>query len=63
MKIRITSGLNDTKKILDEVLPSDFIVPRVGDFIYYSNSKYIVNRVIIDYDYREIAVWVKDFED
>jgi len=61
MKIKITAGLNDTKKTLDDVLPSDFIVPRVGDIIYYSNSRYIVDRVIIDYDYNEINVWVKDF--
>jgi hypothetical protein len=63
MKIKITSGLHDTKKTLDDVLPSDFIVPRVGDIIYYSNSRYIVDRVIIDYDYNEINVWVKDFND
>jgi hypothetical protein len=63
MKIKITSGLHDTKKTLDDVLPSDFIVPRVGDIIYYSNSRYIVDRVIIDYDYNEINVWVKDYND
>ena len=63
MKIKITAGLHDTKKTLDDVLPSDFIVPRVGDIIYYSNSRYIVDRVIIDYDYNEINVWVKDFND
>jgi hypothetical protein len=61
MRIKITSGLNDTKKTLDNDLPSNFIVPRVGDIIYYSNSRYIVDRVIIDYDYKEIGVWVKDF--
>jgi|LauGreDrversion4_2_1035121.scaffolds.fasta_scaffold3341660_2 hypothetical protein len=63
MKIKITAGLHDTKKTLDDVLPSDFIVPRVGDIIYYSNSRYIVDRVTIDYDYNEINVWVKDFND
>lgn len=63
MKIKITAGLHDTKKTLDDVLPSDFIVPRVGDIIYYSNSRYIVDRVIIDYDYNEINVWVKDYND
>jgi len=63
MKIKITSGLHDTKKTLDDVLPSNFIVPRVGDIIYYSNSRYIVDRVIIDYDYNEINVWVKDYND
>jgi hypothetical protein len=63
MIIKITSGLGDTEKIFDDnddVL-SDFIVPRVGDIIYYSNSRYIVDRVIIDYDYNEIGVWVKDY--
>ena len=63
MKIKITAGLHDTKKTLDDVLPSDFMVPRVGDIIYYSNSRYIVDRVIIDYDYNEINVWVKDYND
>ncbi len=65
MVIKITSGLNDTLKIFDDnddVL-SDFMVPRVGDIIYYSNSRYIVDRVIIDYDYDEIGVWVKDCSD
>jgi hypothetical protein len=63
MKLKITAGLHDTKKTLDDVLPSDFMVPRVGDIIYYSNSRYIVDRVIIDYDYNEINVWVKDFNE
>ena len=63
MEIRITSGLHDTKKTLHDVLPSNFIVPRVGDIIYYSNSRYIVYKVIIDYDNNELDVWVKDFND
>jgi hypothetical protein len=62
MKIKIVSGLEDTEKTLDNELPNNFIVPRVNDIIYYSNSRYIVDRVIIDYDYDTIDIWVKDFK-
>jgi len=61
MKIRITSGLHDTVKTLNDDLLSNFIVPRVDDIIYYKNSRYKVYRVIIDYDYKTIDVWVKDW--
>ena len=61
MKLRITSGLNDTKETISEDLPSDYMVPRIGDIIYLRNIRCIVDRVIIDYDYKEITVWVKDY--
>lgn len=60
MKLEITGGLNDVKSVLDGTLPSDFIIPRKDDIIYFKNKRYVVYQIIIDYDYDKISIWVKD---
>lgn len=62
-KIKITCGLNDTKRSVspNDYLPEDFI-PRVGDTIVWKDLFWDVKSVVIDYAYNEIRVWVKDSE-
>jgi len=60
MYLEITGGLNDVEDSLNDKLPTDFIIPRKDDIIYFKNKRYIVYRIIIDYDYDKITIWVKD---
>jgi len=59
MEIKICGGLDDVKDTLDEIITSD-IVPRIDDIIYFKNKRYKAYQIIIDYDYNEICVYVKD---
>lgn len=62
MKIEITSRLKDTKEVVNAYLSDDAFVPRVGDIVYFKNRRYIVDTVIIDFDFNLISVYVKDKE-
>jgi len=59
MQIKICGGLNDVESPLDEILYQT-IIPRIDDIIYFKNKRYKVYEIIIDYDYNEISVYVKD---
>lgn len=64
-KIKITSGLLDSKR---KITPDELIefhnnfVPRVGDTIVWKDVFWDVTNVVIDNDYNEIRIWVKDSE-
>ncbi len=61
MLVKITGGLNDVEESLDAEIDIPFI-PRQNDIIYYKYLRYIVYQIIIDIDYDEITIWVKDYE-
>lgn len=63
MEITIHVGINDTNRnsIPKGIIPNEFI-PRIGDTLILENLYWDVKSVVIDYDTKEIRVWVKDSE-
>jgi hypothetical protein len=67
-KLKITSGLNDSKRSVTphDYLPNDYFpngfIPRVGDTIVWKDLFWDVRSIVIDNAYSEIRIWVKDSE-